>query len=168
MNRKIILLGLIIISFISCKENENTELTELITLVNQLKTDKNNEFLSTLKPSEKDLRLIFKDGESADKVVYYSKMKWSDISKISQNSMKPLTDNAELKILSVSKSELKTGITNGLPKEYLNITDHLQDGIKLYAMQYLNEDGTEQKMRSVFFKVSDNWMIIPLAYKAFE
>ena len=35
-------------------------------------------------------------------------------------------------------------------------------------MQYLNEDGTEQKMRSVFFKVSKKWMIVPRAYKAFE
>lgn len=168
MNRKIIMLAFILISFISCKENKNVEITELITLVNQLKTDKNNEFLSTLKPSEKDLRLIFKDGESVNTVIAYSNMKWADISKIPQNSMKPLTENAELKILTVSKSELKTGITNGLPKEYLNITDHLQDGTKLYAMQYLNEDGTEQKMRSVFFKVSNNWMIVPLAYKAFE
>ena len=155
-------------SFISCKENEHAELTELINVVNQLKTDKNNEFLSTLKPSEKDLRLIFKDGESVDKVIAYSKMKWADISKIPQNSMKPLTENAELKILAVSKSELETGITNGLPKAYLNISDHLQDGTKLYAMQYLNEDGTEQKMRSVFFKASNNWMIVPLAYKAFD
>ncbi|WP_299277963.1 hypothetical protein [uncultured Psychroserpens sp.] len=168
MNRKIILLGLILISFISCKENENAELTELITVVNQLKTDDNNEFLSTLKPSEKGLRLIFKDGESVNKVIAYSKMRWADISKIPQNSMKPLTENAELKILTVSKSELKSGITNGFPKEYLTIANHLQDGTKLYAMQYLNEDGSEQKMRSVFFKTSDNWMIVPLAYKAFE
>ena len=168
MSRKIILFVLILISFISCKENGNVELTELIAVVNQLKTDKHNEFLSTLKPSERDLRLIFKGGESVDKVIAYSKMKWADISKIPQNSMKPKTENAELKILIVSKSELKTGITNGLPKEYLNISDHLQDGTKLYAMQYLNEDGTEQKMRSVFFKVSNNWMIVPLAYKAFE
>lgn len=167
MNRKIILLGLSLILFISCKES-NTELTEFTTLVNKLKTDKNKEFLSTLKPSEKDLRLIFKDGESAEKVIAYSNIRWADISKISQNSMKPLTENAELKILAVSKRELETGITNGLPKEYLNIVDHLQDGTVLYAMQYLNEDGTEQKMRSVFFKVSNNWMIVPLAYKAFE
>ena len=168
MNRKIILFGLILISFVSCKENKNAELTELTTVINQLKADKNNEFLSTLKPTEKSLRLIFKGGESVDKVIAYSRMKWADISKIPQNSMKPLTENAELKILTVSKSELKSGITNGLPHEYLNITDHLQDGTKLYAMQYLNEDGSEQKMRSVFFKVSENWMIIPLAYKAFE
>lgn len=168
MNRKIILFGLILISFISCKENENIELKELIAVVNQLKDDKNNEFLSTLKPAEINLRLIFKDGESVDKVIAYSKMRWSDISKIPQNSMKPLTENAELKILTVSKSELETGITNGLPKEYLNITDHLKDGTKLYAMQYLNEDGSEQKMRSVFFKASDSWMIVPLADKAFE
>lgn len=168
MNRKIILLGLILISIVSCKAHKNVELTELITLVNQLKTDKNNELLSTLKPSEKDLRLIFKHGESVDKAIAYSKMKWADLSKIPQNSMKPLTENAELKILTVSKSELKTGITNQFPKEYLNITEHILDGIKLYAMQYLNEDGTEQKMRSVFFKVSNHWIIVPLAYKAFE
>ena len=168
MNRKIVLLGLILISFISCKEDKNVEITELTTLVNQLKVDKNNEVLTTLKPSEKDLKLIFKDGESVDKVITYSKLKWADISKISPNSMKPLTENAELKILTVSKSELKTGITNGLPKEYLNISDHFQDGIMLYAMQYLNEDGTEQKMRSVFFKVSNHWVIVPRAYMAFE
>jgi len=168
MNSKIFFLGLILISSISCNENKNVELTEMATLVNQLKTDKNNELLSTLEPTDKDLRLIFNEGESADKVITYSKIKWADISKIPENSMKPLTENAELKILTVSKTELKSGITNGFPKEYLNITDHLQDGINLYAMQYLNEDGSEQKMRSVFFKVSNNWMIVPLVYKAFE
>lgn len=167
MSRKIFLFGLILISFISCKEG-NTEISELTNLVNKLKTDKNNEILSTLKPSEKDLRLIFKDGESVDKVIAYSNIRWADISKISPDSMKPITENAELKILTVSKSELQSGIVNGLPKEYLNLVTHLQDGIVLYAMQYLNEDGTEHKMRSVFFKVSNNWIIVPLAYKSFE
>lgn len=168
MSRKIISFVLILISFISCRENENVELAELIKVVNQLQTDKNNQFLSTLQPSEMDLRLIFRDGESVDKVIAYSNMKWANIGKIPENSMKPNTENAELKILTVSKNELENGITNGLPTEYLNISEHLQDGTKLYAMQYLNNDGTEQKMRSVFFKASNNWMIVPLAYKAFE
>jgi hypothetical protein len=111
---------------------------------------------------------IFKEGEAVDKAISYSKMKWTDISKIPQNSMKPLTENAKLKILSVSKRELKSGKTNGLPKDYLTIADYLKDGTSLYAMLYLNEDGTEQKMRSAFFKASEKWIIIPLAYKAFE
>jgi hypothetical protein len=168
MSSKIYLFVLILISFISCKENEKVEFTELTSVINQLKIDKNHEFLSTLKPSEKELRLIFKDGESVNKAINYSKMRWNDVSKVSPNSMKPLTENAKLKILSVSKSELNAGKTNGFPKEYLNLSGHLKDGTTLYAMQYLNEDGTEQKLRAAFFKVSNNWIIVPLAYQAFD
>lgn len=168
MSRKLYIFVLILIFFISCKENKKVELTELTTVINQLKIDKNHEFLSTLKPTEKDLRLIFKDGESVNKAIAYSKTRWNDLSKISQNSMKPLTENAKLKILAVSESELNAGMTNGFPKEYLNISAHLKEGTKLYAMQYLNEDGTEQKLRAAFFKGSDNWIIVPLAFKAFD
>ena len=141
---------------------------ELTGIVNQLKTDENHKLLSTFKPSEKELRLIFEDGESVDKAIAYSQRRWSDMSKVSKNSMKPLTEDAELTILSVSKTELLLGKTNGLPEAYLNIPDHLIDGTTLYAMQYLNEDGSEQKMRSAFFKAADRWVIVPLAYEAFE
>lgn len=168
MSRKIILFTFIFISFLSCKEHENTHVAELIAGVNQLKMDKNNEFLSTLKPSGKELRLIFKAGESVDQVIAYSNMKWADTSNIPPNSMKPLTEDADLNILSVSTSELNAGVTNGLPEEYLTLSGHLKDGVTLYAMQYVNEDGTEQKMRSAFIKVSGKWVIIPRAYKAFE
>ena len=48
MSRKIVLFVFILIQLLSCKENGNIELTELIDIVNQLQSDKNNEFLSTL------------------------------------------------------------------------------------------------------------------------
>jgi hypothetical protein len=152
---------------ISCNKKETVEKAELVGVVNHLKVDQNNQFLATLKPTEADLQLLFKEGESVNKITAYSNMKWADVSKIPQNSMKPITDDAELNILSVSQKELEVGITNGFPEEYTTIVHHLKDGVTLYAMQYLNSDGTEQKMRSAFFKVNDKWIIVPLPFRAF-
>ena len=161
---QVTLLGII---SIACQPNQ-TEIAELKDIIQQLKTDRNNEFLATLKPTHEDLRLLFRKGASVNMVIAYADQRWADVSKIPKNSMKPLTENATLQILTVSKTELENGITNGLPTEYLLLVDHLQDDVILFAMQYLNEDGSEQKMRSAFFKASGNWLIIPLAYKAFE
>ena len=168
MSKIIILFTLPLILFISCNETKNTEIAELTLVVEQLKSDKNNEFLMTLKPSEKDCRLIFQKGQSANKVVLYSEMEWVDAENIPENSMKPITTDAEFKILSATKKELIAGISNGLPVEYVHLGNHLKDGITIYAMKYLNEDGTEQKLRAAFFKVSEKWIIIPRTFKAFE
>jgi len=127
MSKKFILGTLILTLFASCSEKTNNEKTELTSIVNQLKIDKNNEFLKTLKPSEVDFKLIFQDGKSVNKAISYSEMKWSDISKIPENSMKPLTEDAKLKILSVTKNDLLSGKTNGFPKEYLTLTDHIKN-----------------------------------------
>ncbi len=168
MSKKLILFSCILALFISCNKKTNIEKAELTSIILQLKNDKNNTFLKTLKPSENDCKLIFQDGESVNKAILYSEMKWIDADKIPENSMKPVTEDAKLKVLSVTKNELKAGKTNGFPIEYLNLADHLKDGITIYAMQYLNEDGTEQKHRAAFFKLSEKWIIIPRTFKAFE
>ena len=124
--------------------------------------------MSSLKPKGEDLKELFNKGEAADRIITYSNSRWADISKVPEDSMKPLTDDASLNIVSVTKEELEAGKSNGLPEEYIQIAKHLQDDVTLYAIKYVNPDGTEQKMRSVFFKVNDNWMLIPLAYKAFN
>ncbi len=168
MNRSIISLIVLCCVLFSCNASNDNEIKELIDIVNQLKTDQKNQFLSTLKPSEEDLGQVFQEGEAAEKVISFSNFKWADISLIPEDGMKPITDDAELKIMSATKSELKEGITNGIPREYMDIADRLKDGTKVYVMAYLNEDGSEQKMRSAFFKVSGRWILIPRVYKAFE
>ena len=168
MNRLTFALGLIICLFISCQENKQDEITELVMMVDQFKADQNHEFLFTLKPSANDIRQIFKGEVPIARVIAYCNLKWDDPSKIPANTLKPLSEDAELKILVVSKNELQQGVTYGFPREYLILANHLQEGTKLYAIQYLNADGTEQKMRSALFKPSDKWVMIPLTYKAFD
>ena len=152
----------------TCKENEKVELTEFAKIIEQLRADEKNDFLLTLRPTENDCKFIFLEGESVRKAIAYSEKKWADVSKIPVGSMKPRTENAESKILSVTKDELQRGETKGLPEDYLKIAEHLKDGITLYSILYLNEDGTEQKQRAAFFKVSEKWIIIPRTFKAFE
>ncbi len=119
---------LILIAFISCNKHHNAELQELASLVHQLKTDENHRLFDELMPLEEDLKQIFTNGESISKAISYSNMRWADMSKISINSIKPLMENAELNILSLTKNELRKGETNGLPEEYILIPDHLKDG----------------------------------------
>ena len=159
---------LLLVMVLSCQNNSIDEVEELRGVANQLKLDTNKVFLSSLQPKEEDLKELFNEGEAADSIIAYSNSRWADISKVPEDSMKPLTDDASLNIISVSKEELEAGKSNGLPEEYIQIAKYLKDEVTLYAIQYLNTDGTEQKMRSAFFKVNDNWMIIPLAYKAFN
>ncbi|PQB03689.1 hypothetical protein [Aureitalea marina] len=168
MNRITLTLGLITCLFISCQEDKQDEMAELVGLVDQLKADQNHEILLTLKPSANDIRQIFEGEIAVARVMAYCNLKWGEPDKIPPNIVKPVTEDAELKILVVSKNDLQQGVTNGFPREYLVLANQLKKDIKLYAIQYLNEDGTEQKMRSALFKPSDKWVMIPLTYMAFE
>ena len=168
MNRITLILGLITCLFISCQENKQDEIAELVSLVDQLKADQNHEILLTLKPFANDIRQIFEGEIAVARVTAYCNLKWGEPDKIPRNTLKPLTEDAELKILVVSKSELQQGTTNGFPREYMVLANHLQEETKLYAIQYLNQDGTEQKMRSALFKPADKWVMIPLTYMAFD
>ena len=167
MTKPVSLLSFFLI-VMTCLGQQNNDFTEFETIVNQLKQDENHVFLRTLKPSMEDCKLIFLEGESVEKAIIFSDSKWVNIDKVSSNSMKPLTDDAKINILSVTKNELQSAENKGFPEEYTILKDHIKDGIMMYALQYLNPDGTEQKHRAAFFKVLDHWIIIPQTFKAFE
>ena len=168
MNTKPTLLLLILIALFSCKAHEENAITELTAIAVELMDDTAHKYLKTLKPTEEDYALIFNEGESTNIITKYSENKWSGIDNVPDDGMKPLTDDAELKILSATKAELLSGNTNGLPTGYTKLATHLKEGSTIYGIQYLNTDGTEQKLRTAFFKVNDRWIIIPQAFKAFK
>ena len=133
----------------------------------QLRLDTNHTFLKTLQPTYEDCKAIFKTEDAAKKAFEYSQSKWNSIDKVSDDSMKPLTENATLKIIKVRAVYLQYNMTMDLPEEYAVLGQHLNDHLVVYGLQYLN-DGTIQKTRTAFFKLPDKWVLIPLAYKAFE
>ena len=167
MTKHLFLLSFILL-FMSCDGQKNNDISEFEVIVNKLRQDENHIFLKTLKPSPDDCKLIFLEGKSVAKAIVFSESKWVNIDNVSSKSMKPLTEDADLKILSVTKHDLENGATKGFPKDYLILKDHLKDGITMYALQYLNPDDSEQKHRAAFFKVQDHWIIIPQTFQAFE
>ncbi|MEJ2112555.1 MAG: MBL fold metallo-hydrolase [Flavobacteriaceae bacterium] len=149
-------------AFNSVDENDMEKVAE------KLRLDSNHTFLKTLQPTYEDCKAIFKTEEAAKKAFEYSQNKWKGINEVSDDSMKPLTNNATLKIIKVRAVYLQYNITMDLPGEYTVLGQHLNDHFVVYGLQYLNDDGTIQKTRSAFFKLPDKWVLIPLAYKAFE
>lgn len=141
---------------------------ELRALALQLQDDADHTLLSTLHPIESDYEVIFRQGLSREQGQAYSEEQWAEIYTLPANIMTPLTEDATLQILAVFSTALRTGRSNEFPEEYYRVAIHLKDEITLYAIQYLNPDGTEQLFRGAFFHIDDRWIYIPQPYMAYK
>ena len=152
----------------NCSRKTVPQTDRLLPVIEDLQTDQNHTFLKTLRPSEADIKAIFKPGEAVQKVVAYSQAKWAVIDKVPEGSMKPQTADAKVVVLTATKAELAQGQTNGLSAEYSQIASHLKANTIVYGLQYQNPDGSEQKSRAAFFNIFGKWIIIPRVFLAFK
>ncbi len=167
MTVRIIACCLIFIGVGACSQQPQSVEDQLLSVFKKIKKDRNHDFFKTLEPDEADCQFIFKE-EYVQGALNHSRAAWAQLEQLPEDGMKPETDNAKAKVIAVSKRELQSGVTKGLPKGYTKLSDFINDGVSVYGMQYLNEDGSIQKTRSAFFKAGEKWVFIPFAYQAFE
>lgn len=159
----------LVLSLNACVNSEKTESAadlsiEMAAIADQLKSDENNSYLKTLKPTAEDLKAIFKENGTYKQMLDYSNSNWKKVDNIPPNAMKPSEEGAKLIIHTLSDEDLKAAKNGGFPIEYLGFAKNVNDGIVFYGMQYLKSDGSEDIFRSAFFKVNDRWVFIPLPY----
>ena len=151
------------LAYIEYLENDLTKLVE-----ERLIPDSNHTFLKTLRPTLEECKVIFKTDEIAAKAFKYSEMKWNTLENVPEDTMKPTSQDSEIKINRASGAQLEYGLTYGLPDEYLNLGSYLKGDILVFGLEYLNPDDSSQKSRAAFFRSPERWVFIPQTFKAFE
>ncbi len=102
-----------------------------LRMVEQIKADSNKVLLNTLMPTDEEVRLVFLDSV-ADKAVAYNTKMWSNFAKISDDSMKPLSQEAGVRILSTNMEMLGKGELGGMPEEYGTFDSKLRPGVSMF------------------------------------
>lgn len=141
---------------------------EVKSIAESLLEDQGNTNLKKLQPGEAEIKSVFNDA-SVEAMVKYSRRNWKMVDRsMPPNAMKPSSEDGSIVVHSISKSDLSAGDWGNFPVEYSSLGEHLREGSALYAIEYLNADGSSDKFRSAFFKAEDQWYFIPLPYLAFE
>ena len=146
---------------------QNSTVEQWYQVISKLRNDVNHNFLKTLRPVTADFELLFLNKDYADKAMTYANTKWDGIDKVPDHSMKPPHDTDKVRLLKATKQDLLASITHGLPEDYSTLGKYLKDDVVVYGLQYVDDNGEEQKTRAAFFYVNDRWIIIPQTFKAF-
>lgn len=151
----------------SCNRTAPNDDTALKGIIEQLKSDSNHTYMRSLIPTLEDCEMVF-IAESAEKVFNYSESRFSELDKLPDNAMKPVTEGATVETQMATKKELEAGTTNDLEEAYSSMAKYLKEGQKVFGFHYLNTEGEVEKSRAAFFKAGDKWIFIPRPFMALE
>lgn len=155
----------ILFALISLSAISQTSNADLMAIIQKLQADEGNTYLRTLAPTEEECLEIMMTPESGAQLYEYSSGKYATIDQVPEDAMKALTAGGRTAIIKASKEQLLEGDAGAFPEEYTGMAAYLAEGQAIYGMQFVNTDREIEKTRSAFFKTSDRWVLIPLAYR---
>lgn len=150
------------------EQRKAASVSDLEKIIENLRKDKNHEVLKSLWPNREECRELLTSDEATELLYNYAQEKFREIETLPEKTMKPVSENAGVKIVSATKQELRKGKTNGLPAPYKRMAMFMKNDASLYGLQYINEQGEVEKKRSAFFWVSNRWVFIPMPFQAFQ
>jgi hypothetical protein len=150
------------------EQSRPASVSELEEIIANLRDDENHKVLKSLWPKREECRELLTSDEATELLYNYVQEKFKEIETLPEKTMKPVSENAGVNIISATKQELRKGKTNGLPAPYKRMAMFMKNDASLYGLQYINEQGEVEKARSAFFWVSNRWVFIPMPFQAFQ
>lgn len=143
---------------------DTPEILVLKKMLNELRGTDDSAVLKSLRPSEADLRYIFKGEEIQQKMIEHSSRLYDNAP---MNAIKPKQHQTDYLIQSALSNDLKASKPHRLPGGYDRIRNHFNNDVIIYAVKYVEPGKKLGYSLDGFFYINDRWVWLPKSYLAF-
>lgn len=141
---------------------------EIEALLARLAEDEDHAYLATLAPTAADCAVLFKRPADAERACAFADAMYARLDVLSDDVMKPATEDGAARVVFASPALIEAGTAHPVFAPYGSVTTLLRPEVTLYAIVFVDADGTPRKARSVLVEGDDRWVFVPQLQRAFE
>ncbi len=134
------------------------------TLAEKLRTDRDNEFLQTLRPSRADALAICSSEDAANQLYKYTEEMYTSIP---EDAITSGEEQTVIMVFSCTTDQMKKKEENQLPDGYTHVAENWKNGLTFYQFKYVAPGEELGLSYDALVYINNHWVLLPKSFRAF-